>query len=72
MSSLVTVINGSAVTNSLVIAEGTKNDHASVIKLVRSYIADLEEFGLVRFEIRPRARGTIGEARIPASVLQTT
>ena len=39
-----------AVTTTLAIAEGTFNDHASVIKLVRTYQADLEEFGLLDFK----------------------
>lgn len=50
---IVTVANGQAVTTSLAIAQGTDNDHASVIKLVRNYLADLEEFGRVGFEIAP-------------------
>jgi hypothetical protein len=39
----------------LAIAEGTGGEHASVIKLARTYLVDLEEFGRVRFEIRPFA-----------------
>jgi phage antirepressor YoqD-like protein len=34
----------------LTIADGTQNDHASVILLVRKYIDDLNEFGLVDFK----------------------
>lgn len=52
---LVTLNGDEAVTTTLAIAEGTENDHASVIKLVRTYIADLEEFGRVGFEIQPFA-----------------
>lgn len=44
---------GMPVTNTMAIADGTENDHASVIKLVRTYLADLEEFGGVGFEIQP-------------------
>lgn len=51
MSDLVLMISGSVVTTSLAIAEGTKNEHASVIKLVRTYQADFEEFGPIGFEI---------------------
>lgn len=47
---LVTTINGAAVTTSLAIAEGTQNEHASVILLVRRYLDDLREFGLVDFK----------------------
>ena len=50
---IVTLSNGEAVTTTLAIAEGTEIDHASVIKLVRTYLADLEEFGRVGFEIAP-------------------
>ncbi|OBA52341.1 antA/AntB antirepressor family protein [Corynebacterium sp. EPI-003-04-2554_SCH2473622] len=44
---------GELTTTSLVIAEGTGNDHASIIKLVRGNIADFEEFQRVGFQIRP-------------------
>lgn len=52
MTSLVTLSGGTAVTSTLTIADNTDNDHASVIKLVRTYIADLQEFGGVGFEIQ--------------------
>ncbi|WP_207073897.1 Rha family transcriptional regulator [Pseudomonas putida] len=65
---LVTVKDGVAVTTTLAIAEGTLNDHASVIKLARTYQTDLEEFGPVGFEIhvvgRPQGGGTPGEFAI--------
>jgi anti-repressor protein len=50
---LVTVNNGSPVTTTLAIAEGLEVEHASIIKLVRTHQADLEEFGRVGFEIAP-------------------
>lgn len=50
MSNLVTIVNDTAVTTSLAIAEGTDNEHASVILLVRKYQSDLEEFGLLDFK----------------------
>lgn len=43
--------SGELVTTSLAIADGTENDHASVIRLVRTYLDDLQEFGGVGFEI---------------------
>ena len=52
MNAVILSIDGVPVTTSFAIAEGTVNDHASVIKLIRSYQADLEEFGGVGFEIR--------------------
>lgn len=57
---IVTIKDGDAVTTTLAIAEGTLNDHASVITLARRYQSDLEDFGLVRFEIRPREAGQHG------------
>jgi len=44
---------GEPVTTTTAIATGTLSLHASVIKLVRSYLSDFEEFGRVRFEIQP-------------------
>lgn len=57
---IVIIKGGDAVTTTLAIAEGTLNDHASVIALARKYQTDLEDFGLVRFEIRPREAGQHG------------
>lgn len=42
---------GQLVTTSTAIAQGTENEHASVIKLVRDYLPQIESFGRVRFEI---------------------
>ena len=61
MNGLVTLHDGQLVTTTLAIAEGTKNEHASVIALTRKYQGDLEEFGPCRFEIdvvkRPQGGG---------------
>lgn len=57
---LVITENGEARTTSLLIAEGLEVEHASIIKLVRTYQPDLEEFGLVGFEIAPRPKGQHG------------
>lgn len=53
MNTIVTIVGGQAVTTTPTIADGTAVDHASVIKLVRTYRLDLEEFGGVGFEIQP-------------------
>lgn len=53
MKEIVKVVNNEAVTDSVTLAEGTGNQHEAVIKLVRTYQADLEEFGGVGFEIVP-------------------
>ena len=58
MNEIVVISDGQAVTTTLVIAEGTGYDHASVIKLVRKYLGDLQEFGEVGFEIRLNQQGS--------------
>jgi phage antirepressor YoqD-like protein len=50
---IVKVVNNEAVTDTPTLAEGTGNQHEAVIKLVRTYQGDLEEFGRVGFEIVP-------------------
>jgi len=50
---VVTLTDGVPTTTTLAIAEGADVEHASVIKLVRTYQTDLEEFGRVGFEIAP-------------------
>lgn len=53
MSNIVTLNNiGQAVTTSLAIADGVGNSHATVIKLIRQNVNDLEEFGPIGFEIQ--------------------
>lgn len=69
MTALVTITDGQAVTTTLAIAAGTQVEHASVIKLVRSYQSDLEEFGLVRFEIRAREAGKHGGGDVEFAIL---
>ena len=53
MNSLVTMINGKALTTSLAIAEGVSSEHRAVLQLIRNNISDFEEFGRVAFETRP-------------------
>lgn len=53
MQDLVTTHDGRPTTTSLIIAEGTEAQHASVIRLLRDNAADFEEFGGVGFEIQP-------------------
>lgn len=48
---LVDVHHDQPFTNTLVIAEGVELEHASVIKLVRKFKTDFEEFGPCRFQI---------------------
>jgi phage regulator Rha-like protein len=57
------------VTSTIIIAQETGNEHASVIKLVRAYLADFEDFGLVRFEIQPRPEGQHGGGDVEYALL---
>jgi anti-repressor protein len=45
--------DGTLATTSLIIADGTGNDHASVLRLIRNNLTDFEDFGRVGFENRP-------------------
>ncbi|MDH4572447.1 hypothetical protein CUR86_08245 [Salinicola acroporae] len=45
--------SGELLTTTAAIAEGVDRDHASVIRLVREHMEDLEDFGRVGFEIVP-------------------
>lgn len=47
---VVNLVDGEAVTTTLAIAAGCEVDHASVIKLARTYQSDLQEFGLLDFK----------------------
>lgn len=51
-TALVEMFNNQPMTTSLAIAEGTGNEHKSVIQLVRKYVNDLQEFGSLAFEMR--------------------
>ncbi|AYB69465.1 Rha-like transcriptional regulator [Corynebacterium phage Juicebox] len=61
--------DGTPTTTTEIIAAGTGLQHASVIKLIRHNIADFEEFGLVGFEIRARAKGQHGGGDTEYAVL---
>ena len=50
--SLVAIVDGEARTSTLTIAEGAEVQHKNVIALVRTYLADLKEFGRVAFKSR--------------------
>ncbi|WP_336790367.1 phage regulatory protein/antirepressor Ant [Gordonia malaquae] len=47
-----TADDGTLTTTSLIVAEGTDNEHRSVLQLIRNNIADFEEFGPSAFEMR--------------------
>lgn len=53
MNELVSIQNGTAVASSLVLAEGTDNEHRAVLQLIRENLADFEEFGRVASEMQP-------------------
>lgn len=60
MYELVEVRENDVFTNSKVIAEGTNNQHSSIQRILTKYEEDFNEFGQLRFEIRPvkYSRGT--------------
>lgn len=66
---IVQVSDGVLTTTSMRIANGTDNEHASVLRLIRDNLDDFEEFGLVRFEIRPRPAGQHGGGDIQIAIL---
>ncbi|WP_407855392.1 Rha family transcriptional regulator [Enterococcus hailinensis] len=43
-----------------IIAKYSENDQESVKRLIRTYQSDLEDFGVLRFEIRKPKKGTLG------------
>lgn len=50
---IVQVADGVATTTSMRIANGTQVQHKNVLELIRTYLADFDEFGGVAFETRP-------------------
>lgn len=61
--------DGVPTTTSMRIANGTENEHPSVLRLVRDNLADFEEFGLVGFEIAPRPAGQHGGGDVTIAIL---
>lgn len=60
MYELVELRENDVFANSKVIAEGTNNQHSSIQRILTKYEEDFNEFGQLRFEIRPvkYSRGT--------------
>lgn len=52
--------DGEPFTTSLVIADETGNEHRAVLQLINANLDDLNEVGLVAFEMRPRPEGQHG------------
>ncbi|KAA0995471.1 phage regulatory protein/antirepressor Ant [Pseudomonas sp. ANT_J12] len=66
---IVSLVDGEAVTTTLAIAAGCEVDHASVIKLARTYQSDLQEFGPLGFEIHVAKRAQGGGSPTEYAVL---
>jgi len=49
MEELVRVIKNEVFTDSMVVAQGTGNEHHSVTRIIRNYIEDFKEFGEIQF-----------------------
>lgn len=58
MSELVLIHHNEPMTTSLAIAEGTENTHQAILKMVKTYVAQLQEFGEVGFQIRLNPQGS--------------
>lgn len=58
MSELVLMHHNEAMTTSLAISEGTENTHQAIMKMVRTYVGQLQEFGEVGFQIRLNPQGS--------------
>lgn len=57
MKNLVTIQDKQVVTTSLAVADGCQLTHRTVIRLVRKYETDFQEFGTLNFESSVGARG---------------
>ncbi|MDJ0319788.1 phage regulatory protein/antirepressor Ant [Pseudarthrobacter sp. PS3-L1] len=55
--------------SSLTIAEGAGVQHKNVLELIGSSLADLEEFGQVAFQTRPRLAGQHGGGNVRVALL---
>lgn len=66
---LVEVHGQKLTTTSLIIAERCQVKHESTIKLARKFKSDLEEVGLLRFEIRARLHGQHGGGDTEVAVM---
>lgn len=66
---IVELFNGEPLASSEALAAGVNHSHESVIKLTRKHQPSLERFGMVRFEIRPRAEGQHGGGDVEFALL---
>lgn len=58
MSELVLLHHNEPMTTSLAIADGTENTHQAIMKMVKTYVSQLQEFGEVGFQIRLNPQGS--------------
>lgn len=73
LNNLITIEEGEAFTNSEAIAEGAGYEHATVVKLIKSYQERLEEkFGPLRFKIRVRENNGLPSKVFLLNELQAT
>ena len=50
MSNIVSIICGQALTTTITVSEGVSRPHESILKIIRVYRSDFEEFGLLDFK----------------------
>ncbi len=60
MSDLVIIVNNELFTTSVIIAEKTNNTVHSLRELIKTYKSDLEEFGVLSFEMRKPSKNSKG------------
>ncbi len=66
---IVNVENGEPVTTTLQIALGLGLQHKNIMQMVRTYLPDFQEFGLVAFKTRARLEGQHGGGDVRYVVL---
>lgn len=57
MNELVKIVGQDIFTNSIVIANGTGNEHRAVQQLIRNYENDINDFGKITFQMLPLESG---------------
>ena len=57
MNQLVTLKGENVFTDSLIVADGTGNEHRAIQQLIGKYEKDIKDFGKVTFEMRPLESG---------------
>ncbi|GAA1578835.1 Rha family transcriptional regulator [Leucobacter aridicollis] len=68
-TSIIETRGGELTISSEIIAERTERDHPSILRTIAEHEEAFAEFGLVRFEIRPRVAGQHGGGEVRFAIL---